>query len=338
MSKAVRFNERVTVASLPVEEQREAFHARRGLWGSAPLSDELWDGDRRVFWERELVSEELREILRFRRLARYATMLQGVGLFGLKVPMPKVPLVIEELVKIAREQKGLSLPKPDAFEFDPIAVPAEEHDTSPRMNEKRKSSNMSFSTVEDLRKSQEPPVELSKLDLHKPADAHVYDDKKQLSPSQKIAMQNAAKVLRLDSPRVAHVIHKTRSKRSRAQKRIAAHSILQPWFALLYFVLPLLILSSLYSLPFLRSVYLAWKDQKVIQAAVEVPYVIERLLKIPDIPLLQSTVFIGLFAVEVTSIIYVSMLVVSQLTLFLVVRPLILSLSSSFAERGAAVD
>jgi hypothetical protein len=119
--------------SLPVEEYKDAYHARRGHWGPAPNSDELWDGDRRVFWERELNSEELREIIRFRRLARYASMLQGVGLFGMKVPMPKIPHVIEELVAISKgqqQQSANSSPKSsdserlsERYGIDPIALP-----------------------------------------------------------------------------------------------------------------------------------------------------------------------------------------------------------------------
>jgi hypothetical protein len=335
-----------------VEEYKEAYHARRGLWGSAPTSDELWDGDRRVFWERELTNEELREILRFRRLARYASMLQGVGMFGVKVPMPKVPLIIEELVKEARlqQQQTQSSPKLDASHFegslDPIAYPTEEHDTSPKAyHEKRRSGNLSVTTVEDMytRKTvNTEQFEFANPNLapqQQPHQVTTEDGKeKRLSTSQKAAMQNVGKVLRLDSPRLGHAIHKTRSKRSRAQKRIAAHAILQPWFAILYFLLPLTFLASLYFVPFWRGVYLAWRDQKAIQTAVEVPYIIERLLKVPDIPLLQSTVFIGLFAVEVTTIVYLILLLGSQLMIFLIVRPLILSLSASFSERGAAMD
>jgi hypothetical protein len=357
----VSFNERVTVASLPVEEYREAYHARRGPWGAAPQSDELWDGDRRVFWERELTSEELKEILRFRRLARYASMLQGVGLFGVKVPMPKIPQVIEELVKEARTQQqrsSSSSPKLDAstletdhYGVDPIALPLEEHDTSPRYHEKRKSANVSVTTLEEMYTKKSVPRDqfeftnpnmLPQQQTAPPLSVvpaeHVDDSKKRLSASQKAAMQNAGKVLRLDSPRLGHAIHKTRSRKSRARKRVRSHAILQPWFVILYFLVPLTFLASLYFVPFWREVYLAWKDQKAIRTAIEVPYILERLLKVPEVPILQSTVFIGLFAVEVTSIVYILILVLTQLTIFLIVRPLILSLSSSFSERGAALD
>ena len=337
--------------SLPVEEYREAYHARRGPWGAAPVSDELWDGDRRVFWERELTSDELKEILRFRRLARYASMLQGVGVFGVKVPMPKIPVVIEELVQTARANHRASMsPKLEAstleeYGMDPIALPSEEHDTSPRAHEKRKSANVSIATLDEIyaRQAGKEQFEFTNptlipADQIAPSHTETDDSKKRLSSSQKAAMQNVGKVLRLDSPRLGHAIHKTRSRKSRARKRAASHAILQPWFALLYYFLPLVFLASLYFVPFWREVYVAWKDQKAIRTAIEVPYILERLLKVPEVPILQSTVFIGLFAVEVTSIIYVLILLLTQLTIFLIVRPLILSLSTSFSERGAALD
>jgi len=315
-----------------------------------------------VFWERELTTDELKEILRFRRLARYATMLQSVGMFGLKVPMPKVPLVIEELVREAKLQHQMqsspnSTPKLDAstieeYQMDPIALPQEVHDTSPKLHQSKK-SNLSVASVEDIYTKKANSTEQfeftnpSLSPTSRAADStppvltvstsEPAEDKKRLSSSQKAAMQNVGKVLRLDSPRLGHAIHKTRSKRSRARKRVASHSILQPWFAILYFLIPLTFLASLYFVPFVHSVYMAWKDQKAFRAAVEVPYFFERLLRIPDIPILQSTVFIGLFAVEVTSIIYVSLLIVSQLMVILIVRPLILSLSTSFSEKGAGL-
>jgi len=291
-------------------------------------------------------------------------MLQGVGFFGVKVPMPKVPLVIEELVKESRAQHYASLsPRLDPstlseYGIDPIALPSEEHDTSPRMShEKRKSANFSATSVEEMytrrssvresfeftnpnRVPHQPPLPIV-IPPPSPASPSVSesdDGKKRLSSSQKAAMQNVGKVLRLDSPRLGHAIHKTRSRKSRARKRMAAHSMLQPWFTLLYFMTPLTFLASLYFVPFWRGVYLAWKDQKAIRTVIEVPYFLERLLKVPEVPMLQSTVFIGLFAVEVTSIVYIMILLLSQLTIFLIVRPLILSLSSSFSERGAAHD
>ena len=311
-----------------------------------------------------MTSEELKEILRFRRLARYASMLQGVGLFGLKVPMPKVPHVIEELVSISRQQQQQSSPRSmdstrssGNFTMDTIALPQpqEDHDGSPRFDARRKSGNLSVTTLDEMYVKHSGSTDQfeftnpTMLPKHSPKGSFVsvsaastptdgHDEKKRLSSSQKAAMQNVGKVLRLDSPRVGHAVHKSRSRKSRARKRIAAHSILQPWFVVLYFFLPLFLLSSIYLVPFMRDLYTAWKDQKAIKTVIEVPWVLERLLKVPDFPLLKSTVYIGLFAVEMTGIVYLSLLVMSQLTIFLVVRPLLLSLSTSFSDRGAAMD
>lgn len=363
-------------SSLPVEEYKDAYHARRGPWGAAPNCDELWDGDRRVFWERELSSEELREILRFRRLARYATMLQGgVGIFGMRVPMPKIPPVIEELVREARAQqsansspRSTSTPSSEAFTYDNIALPHDDYDNSPRIGEtsqkghhshsdggkshhdggsprhssKRASGTLSVTTVDELysKKASSETFEFTNPNLlpHSTPPVPVEGAAKRLSSSQKAAMQNVGKVLKLDSPRMGHAVHKSRSRKSRARKRIAAHSILQPAYVLLYFLIPLIFMASVYFVPFWRGVYIAWKDQRAIRAAIEVPWLLERLLKVPDIPILQGTIYIGLFAVEVTSIIYLIILAMSQLTMFIVVRPLLLSLAASFSEKGAAGD
>jgi len=54
------------VKKLPSKEAEEAVASRRGIWGPAPADDSLWDGEGRVFHEKELTEEELREKLRAR--------------------------------------------------------------------------------------------------------------------------------------------------------------------------------------------------------------------------------------------------------------------------------
>ena len=329
---------RIQCNSLPVEEYRDAYNARRGPWGTAPTSDELWDGDRRVFWERELTQEELKEILRFRRLAKYAHMLSNVG-FGIKVPMPKTPAIIDELMKLSQESL-----KSSSGTFNPIVLPPEEElDSSPRPFKVLRSS---ITTIDDIYANRETKEE--KFEFTNPSmkttpqptvsteATTVNDNEKRLSTSQKAAMQNAGKIIKLDSPRLGHPLHKGRSKKARAQKRVAAHSILQPWFVFLYYLVPLWIMSSFYFIPFLRDLYVAYKDQRVIRTAIEIPYFIQQIL--PSWLHASSPILFGLLAIEATSLVYILMIILSQLTIFLIVRPLILSLSASYSERGAAKD
>lgn len=354
---------------MPSEEFKEAWQSRRGPWVTAPQSDELWDGERRVFWEKELSSEELRDILRFRRFARYASTLQGLnGIFGIKVPMPKPPLVIEELVRIstksalenggkAESLTGLELPGSSSPRVNPrssvalssvvgVATGSPRTMRSPSQDagEGSPRERIRVEASVDNMFSLGPKYEQFEFTNpamlpSSPAVASGGSSRaKRLSNSQLAAMQNAGKVLRLDSPRLGHAVHQTRSKRLRAQKRRSMHTLLQPWFGLVYFLIPLTILASRYFAPFWRDVFYAWRENRVISTAIEIPWFFERMLRLPDIPFLHSTVYIGLFAFEVTSILYLMVLFVSQLMIFLAVRPLVVSLSSSYSERGAAAN
>lgn len=67
-ASSVRFNEDVKVMSLPNEEGEDALLTRKGDWGSAPDTDELWDGGENEFWERELTTDEMNKRLLIRAL------------------------------------------------------------------------------------------------------------------------------------------------------------------------------------------------------------------------------------------------------------------------------
>lgn len=279
-----------------------------------------------MFWEKELTEDELKDILRFRRLARYAAVLQSMGLFGLKVPMPKVPPIINELVKLAEESSSTHSGK-----FDPIALPPEQQDTSPQITFL---DSPVVTTIDGIYKTNEDKFEFN--NPNKCPNPDITEKPKpnnaELSASQKSAIRDA-KVNQLDSSR-KQPIHKNRSKAIRAKKRVKDHSILQPWFAILYFLIPLWGLASIYIVPFLRNLFEAWRNQKAIRTAIEIPLILENVL--PNT--VRSTVIIGVFAVEVTSLVYISIVVISQLMIYFVIRPLIISMSESFSAKGAHDD
>jgi len=81
-----------------------------------------------------------------------------------------------------------------------------------------------------------------------------------------------------------------------------------------------------------NDVWRAYKTNTVIKWGVELPDVVERLLRIPDVAFLRQTVKIGIFAVELSTIVYLGFVALSQLTLFLVVRPLLLSFLNSLGD------
>jgi len=58
----VRFSSNVTVAILPWQERYEARKARSGMWRSAAISDELWDGETITFRAVELSPEEFKKM------------------------------------------------------------------------------------------------------------------------------------------------------------------------------------------------------------------------------------------------------------------------------------
>lgn len=344
MPKTVHFSERVTVASLPVEEFKDSLNARRGPWGSAPSSDELWDGERRLFWERELLPEELREIMRFRKLAKYSIVLQnslGGGSF-LKVPMPKIPTIVEELVHLGQlerarvvetakqhQQQQLSdSPRLEAFK-QAIAFP-KDHD----LDEDEVQSLPPTPTAIDAvlfshhKNDETGEFAYSNPILQPDANAHAVRQHGSgvLSPSQRESIRSATKVIK------QVVLHRGRTKQKRLRRRAKTHAILQPWYVGLYFLLPMLLVGSAYLFPLASAVFSAWRNQHTIRAVVEVPDLVLKFL--PQNPVLQSTVSVGLFVFEVTGLVYLAGLVLTQLLAFLVVRPLVLSLSDSINRGG----
>jgi hypothetical protein len=436
----VTFKETVDLACLPQEEYKDAHNARKGHWGPAPISDELWDGERRRFWERELTSEELKEIQRFRQKARYAAMFLGLnGILGLKVVhMPKVPPIILELVNLSMQQQQAAMngqvmfdgslppsspdvnmnnntstpdinnkkdenssptilsqsmkqPSYDAiyhahvtefFEYtNPISdVKIDGLVDSPSTNQQDFSSSTTTTNNNNNGTSENNPTKENnntssssnnnnnkRTSLEKTSTSttsnggsdspsmtqNKRDSAKRLSFSQQAAIKGAGKVLKIEttatggSPRLGNAIHRSNSARRRAhseelekkrmKKRQQIHPILQPWYIVLYFVTPLFLLFTYYSIRWLSNdVYNAWTSNKAIKWAIEIPWIIERLMMVPDNSLLKSTVYVGLFAVEVTTLVYLALIIGSNVTIFLVIRPLLLSLLSSFGEyRGA---
>ncbi|KAH9248572.1 hypothetical protein BASA81_013756 [Batrachochytrium salamandrivorans] len=338
MPKTVHFSERVTVASLPVEEFKDSLNARRGPWGSAPVSDELWDGERRLFWERELLPEELREILRFRKLAKYSIVLQnslGGGSF-LKVPMPKIPTIVEELVHLGQLEKARAVetaklvaagdsPRLEAFK-QAIAFPEDqEEEEQPLPPTPTAIDAVLFSHHKD---DETGEFAYSNPILQPDANAHATRQHGSgvLSPSQRESIRSATKVIK------QVVLHRGRTKQKRLRRRAKTHAILQPWYVGLYFLLPMLLVGSAYLFPLASAVFSAWRNQHTIRAVVEVPELVLKLL--PQNPVLQSTVSVGLFVFEMTGLVYLVGLVLTQLLAFAVVRPLVLSLSNSINRGG----
>jgi hypothetical protein len=67
--RRVQFNPHVSVRRLPHEHYDAACKARDGGWKEAPLDDELWDGDMAQFRPKELMPEELKRIVRAKRVS-----------------------------------------------------------------------------------------------------------------------------------------------------------------------------------------------------------------------------------------------------------------------------
>ena len=328
-----------------MEEYKDALNARRGPWGVAPTCDELWDGERRVFWERELTTDELKEIQRFRRLARYAMVLQNtVGGGFIRIPMPKIPAVIHELVKLGNEEKSrkvtedVSPKSSDTHRANHIAFPEDDEEDQRPTSVHSVAAEVGFNClIHDANKSQSfNPQQEEEFSYDNPArnkssspslSAEVKPST--LSESQRASIRAASKVAKVD------VIHRgrSRSKQKRMRKRRETHAILQPWFALFYFFLPILLLSTTYIVPFAFELFLAWKHEKAIQAAIELPAIIQAFLPIGH-PWLQSTVQVGYVAFEMTGILYFALMLVTQLIIFVIVRPMVLSLSHEYANRS----
>lgn len=171
-------------------------------------------------------------------------------------------------------------------------------------------------------------------------------DGKRLSWSQQAAIKSVGKHLRVDlssgrSPKIGSIgssIHRRRlssatSEKLRVKKRKQIHTLLQPWYIHVYFLFPCLLLFLAHVVPWLlNDVRRAYNTNTVIKWAVEVPWFLERVLHVPDFA--KTTVFIGLFAVEVSTLIYLFLLLTSQLSIFLIVRPLLLDLMSSGEFKG----
>lgn len=324
--RSVHFSERVTVASLPVEEFKDSLAARRGPWGSAPICDELWDGERRLFWERELQPEELKEILRFRKLAKYSLAVQHtLGASFIRVPTPKIPPIIQELVKLGNQQQ-----EKESLHKESIAFPEPPpEDSSPRHIHQQNHSMSSVDTVLFKKDEEEfsfvNPAMQPTTNVDGNAHAARQHGSGVLSASQRESIRSASKVLR------NVVVHRGRTKQKRMRKRVKTHAILQPWFAVFYFFIPLMLVGSFHLLPFAVQVFTAWRNQNTIRAAIEVPAVLLKVL--PQNAVLQSTVSVGLFVFEVTGIVYLCGLVLSQLAVFMLIRPMVMSLSNSMADR-----
>jgi len=365
-----------------VEEQKEAFQARRGPWSQAPQCDELWDGDRRMFWEKELSADELKEVLRYRRLSRYANLVQGFNsALHMNLPVPKPPPVVDDLVRRSMDMSPVAVEYQERIkEMFGIASPPPRSPNSPDSpdvaNKRPKvdvkialeatTSSRDSPRASEQRKSAEPrPADpLAKLDspssrslarqaskedaVDSPSSSHAA---KHMSLSQ-LATQNASKSARSaaaaaalaqavePSKRRESVNEQDMARRKRTSTLIRARRrrapLLKPWFVLLYFFTPLFLLGLTHWLPWMtRVVVPAYWENRAVRTALDVPVFLERLLHLSDAPIMKSTVYFGIFAIEVTSIAYVFFVLLSNVMVILVLRPVIVSLSRPITSQRA---
>ena len=142
--------------------------------------------------------------------------------------------------------------------------------------------------------------------------------KRKLSASQSAVLQSVGN-------RSSFNIQSLKNLKRRASKRREKISILQPWFPLVYFYIPLVILSSSSFLPWLiYDLYPAYRDRRFINVdSMPGSSLIERYL--PEFT--KQPVSIGLFSFEVASLIYLLFLVLSHVSILIIIRPLLYSVT-----------
>jgi len=162
---------------------------------------------------------------------------------------------------------------------------------------------------------------------HAAESASAADDVRGSSSSVSSSLASSSSSNKLSSDQ--HVVFRKRSS-SILRARRRRSPLLKPWFVLLYFFSPLFLLGLSHWIPWMRNVvYPAYLENRAIRTALEVPEFVQRLLHLSEAPVLKSSVYIGIFAVEVTTIAYVLFIVLSNIMVIAVLRPLIVSLSRS---------
>lgn len=78
-----------TIKTLPEVEREDAESTRRGSWGEAPPMDEFWDGEEKMFWEKELTTEELHRRLMVRSLRSCLLFNLGYAFNGIVANLKK---------------------------------------------------------------------------------------------------------------------------------------------------------------------------------------------------------------------------------------------------------
>ena len=187
-----------------------------------------------------------------------------------------------------------------------------------------------------------PPLDVS-LEGESSKDTN---PEKRFSASQTAAMKAASKVLRMDgSPRLGSVIHpnalvRRPSAKKRLEKRRQSHAVLQPLYVFVYFYIPTLLLSVFHMLPWIVNELIpAWRENRVLRTAMDIPWFIERVFYVPNNSLVRSTVYLGVFTIEVTTLVYLTMILLSNVVMFILVRPMLISLIAPKAQfRGSHVD
>jgi len=329
-----------------------------------------------MFWEKELSADELKEVLRYRRLSRYANLVQGFNsALHINLPVPKPPPVVDDLVRRSMDMSPVAVEYQDRIKemFGVASLPPRGSPDSPDLASKRPKVDVKIALEAtlrdsprptDQRKSAEPRPELTKLDspssrslvrqaskedvVDSPSSAHAA---KRMSLSQ-LATQNASKSARSaasaaalaqavePSKRRESITEQDLARRKRTNSLIRARRrrapLLKPWFVLLYFFTPLFLLGLTHWVPWVaRVVVPAYWENRAVRTALDVPVFLERLLHLSDAPIMKSTVYFGVFAIEVTSIAYFFFVLLSNVMVILVLRPVIVSLSRPIASQRA---